>query len=118
MKQYDTDLEIIGDKLKRVDEVDKDFYITAEYILKLAQHSSELFKCSEHEERRLLINTVLLNATWDGVCLSYDYKEPFNLLAEMNQSTEWGRWVDKVRTYLILANNYNFPNKHMFKARI
>lgn len=90
MKQYDTDLEIIEDKLKRVDEVDKDFYITAEYIIKLAQHSSELFKCSEHEERRLLINTVLLNATWDGVSLSYDYKEPFNLLAEMNQSTEWG----------------------------
>lgn len=90
LKQYDSELQIIEDKLKRVDEVDKDFYITAEYILKLSQHCSELFRRSEHEERRLLINTVLLNATWDGVSLCYDYKEPFNLLAEMNNSTVWG----------------------------
>jgi len=69
LKQYDTELEIIEDQLKRVNEVDKDFYITAEYILKLAKQSSKLFKCSEHEERRLLINTILLNATWDGVSL-------------------------------------------------
>ena len=90
LKEYDTELEIIEDKLERVDEIDKDFYITVEYILKLAQQSSELFKRSEHEERRLLIKTVLLNATWDGVSLRYDYKEPFNLLVEMNESTVWG----------------------------
>ena len=77
-----------------MDEVDKGFYITTEYILQLAQHSSELFKRSEYEERRLLINTVLLNATWDGVSLCYDYKEPFNLLAEMNESTVWGAGPD------------------------
>jgi len=101
LKQYNTDLEIIEDKLKRVDEVDKGFYITADYILKLAQHSSDLFKRSEYEERRVLINTVLLNASWDGVSLRYDYKEPFNLLVEMNESTVWGPWLDKVRTYLM-----------------
>ena len=90
LKEYDTELEIIEDKLEKVNEVDKDFYITAKYILKLAQHSSELFRRSEHEERRLLINTVLLNTTWDGVSLCYDYQEPFNLLVEMNESTVWG----------------------------
>ena len=78
----------------RVDEVDKDFYVTAEYILQLAQQSSDLFKRSEHEERRLLINTVLLNVTWDGVSLCYDYKEPFNLLVEMNESPVWGSRED------------------------
>jgi len=90
LKQYDSELNSIEDKLTRVDEVDKGFYVTAEYILKLAQHSSELFKRSEYEERRLLIKTVLLNATWDGASLCYDYQEPFNLLAEMNESTVWG----------------------------
>ena len=94
MKQYDSELDIIEDKLKSVDEVDKDFYITAEYILQLAQRSSELFKRSEHEERRLLIKTVLLNVTWDGVSLCYDYRNPFNLLAEMNGSTVWGAQPD------------------------
>jgi len=84
-----------------VDEVDKGFYVTTEYILKLAKHSSELFKCSEYTERRLLIKTILLNATWDGVSLSYDYQEPFNLLAEMNKSTVWGPLVDTFRTKII-----------------
>ncbi len=109
LKQYDSELQIIEDKLKRVDEVDKDFYLTAEYILQLAQHSSELFKRSEYEERRLLINTILLNATWNGVNLCYDYKEPFNLLAEMNESTVWGGWVDKVRTSLMSSNEVISP---------
>ncbi|MEX0998787.1 MAG: hypothetical protein WD000_02335 [Thermodesulfobacteriota bacterium] len=108
MKQYDSDLQIIDDKLKRVDEVDKDFYITVDYILKLAQHSSELFKCSEHEERRLLIKTVLLNVTWDGVSLCYDYQEPFNLLAEMNESTVWGPLVDTFRTKILELNRQDF----------
>jgi hypothetical protein len=50
LKHHDSDLQIIEDKLKKVDEVDKDFYITAEYILKLSQHCSELFRCSEYED--------------------------------------------------------------------
>jgi len=76
--------------LENVNEEDRDFYITADYIIQLAKHSSELFQLSDYEERRILLNSVLLNATWDGVSLCYDYKEPFNLLAEMNNSAEWG----------------------------
>jgi len=68
------------------DETDKDFYATTGYIVQLARHSNELFKCSEYEERRLLVKTVLTNVTWNGENLSYDYLEPFNLLAEMNES--------------------------------
>jgi len=86
LNQYETDLNKIEDKLIKVDEIDKDFYVTAGYIVELAKHSRELFRCSEYEERRLLIKTVLTNATWNGENLSYDYLEPFNLLAEMNDS--------------------------------
>ena len=117
MIQYDSELQIIDDKLKRVDKVDKDFYITVDYILKLAQQSGELFKCSEHGERRLLIKTILLNATWDGVSHSYDYKEPFNLLAEMNKSTVWGPLVDSFRTKILELNkeNYIYTIKQKFQ---
>ena len=104
LTQYESELDSIEDKLNRVDEVDRDFYVTTEYILQLAQQSRELFKRSEHEERRLLIKTVLLNVTWDGASLCYDYREPFNLLVEMNESTVWGGWVDKVRTCLMSTN--------------
>lgn len=90
LKKYDTKLKRIEDKLRNVEKVDKDFYITAEYIIQLAKHSSALFRCSEYEERRLLINIVFLNFKWNGVNLCYDHKEPFNLLAKMHESTGWG----------------------------
>lgn len=121
LKEYDTELDIIEDKLERVDEVDKDFYITAEYILKLAKHSNQLFKRSEHDERRLLINTILLNATWDGVSLSYDYKEPFNLLAEMNESTVWGAQPDLNRRPLgpqpSALTNLSYAHHRFFEVK-
>ena len=44
LKQYDSELNRIEDKLINIDEIDKDFYVTAEYILQLAKNSSELFK--------------------------------------------------------------------------
>ena len=118
LKQYDTELNSIEDKLKSVDETDKDFYVTAEYILQLTKHSSELFRCSEHEERRLLINTVLLNVTWDGVSLCYDYQEPFNLLAEMNESPVWGGCVDKVRTCLMSSPQGNVQGLMAVSSRM
>lgn len=90
LSQYDSELNKIEDQLKRVEKTDKDFFITADYLIQLAKHSSELFRCSEYEERRLLINTTLLNITWNGATLYYDYKEPFNLLANMNGRTARG----------------------------
>ena len=92
LKQYDTELTRIEDKLSAVDNVDKDFYITAGYIIQLAQHSAELFERSEDEERKLLIKTVLTNVTWDGEKLSYDYNIPFNLLVDLDERSIMGSW--------------------------
>ena len=39
LKQYDTELKRIEDKLRNVEKVDKDFYVTAEYIIQFAKHS-------------------------------------------------------------------------------
>ena len=58
---YEGKLKRIEDRLRNVEKVDKDFYVTAEYITQLANHSSESCRCSEYEERRLMINTVILN---------------------------------------------------------
>jgi len=110
LTQYDTKLNNIEDKLKSVDETDKSFYITAGYIVQLAKHSSNLFRCSEYEERRLLIKSVLSNVTWNGENLSYDYLEPFNLLAEMNGSPVWGTLADVLRTKILELNKSSFVN--------
>ena len=42
-----------------------------------------------------MINTVILNAGWDGVSLYYDYKEPFNSLSDMNESIVVGCWLNE-----------------------
>jgi site-specific DNA recombinase len=94
LKQYDSEIGRIQSKLDSVQQVDKDFYVTTGYLIQLAKHSAELFKRSDHEERRLLINTVLLNVKWDGKKLSYAYQEPFNLLVSLKTRTlmggQWG----------------------------
>lgn len=73
-RRYDSVLNKIEDKLKRVEDTDTDSYVTAYYIMHLAEHSGEIFRCSEYEERRALIRTVLLNGAWNGEALLHDYK--------------------------------------------
>ncbi len=94
LKQYDRELDRIADRLTSIEKVDKEFYVTAGYIIQLAKHSAELFERSEYSERIELINIVLSNVTWDGEKLHYDYNSPFHLLANLNESTSWGGWRD------------------------
>lgn len=90
MRQYDLDTVELDEKIKRVEKVESSFYVTAGYIIELTKNSSKLFEVSKEEERRLLIKTVLLNITWDGEKLYYDYNSPFDLIVELNESTDWG----------------------------
>ncbi len=94
LKQYDSKIDEIDETLKRVEKVDKSFYFTAGLIIQLSQHATELFKRSKLEERRLLINSLLTNITWDGEKLHYEYLSPFDLIVELNTSTVWGGWRD------------------------
>lgn len=90
IRQYDLDTAEIDEKIKRVEKVESSFYVTAGYIIELTKNSSKLFEVSKEEERRLLIKTVLLNITWDGEKLYYDYNSPFDLIVKLNESTDWG----------------------------
>lgn len=101
MKQYDNQTLEIEDKIKRVEKVENDFYITAGYIIELTKHSSQLFECSEEDERRLLIKTVLLNIRWNGEKLLYEYNSPFDLIVQLNEGTTWGRLWEEIRNSLM-----------------
>lgn len=79
-------------------------------MVQLAKHCSELFKCSEYEERRLLIKAILLNDTLDGVTLFYEYNEPFNLVAELNQSMGVGTLVDELSIKIYKVKPDSFLN--------
>lgn len=59
---------------------DHNFYLTANKVFNLASRAEEIFKSSEATEKRQLLNFLLQNLRLNGSNLSFDLKEPFNLI--------------------------------------
>jgi len=77
---------------ERLDEADKQFYITAGYLLAIFQHAEKLFEVAEIDEKRQIIGLLLSNLQLDGKKLYFTLKEPFaNVLSHANGSLWLGR---------------------------
>ncbi len=61
-------------------EAEDNYYITAEYVLKLANKAYDLFKSSEIEERRQLIKLVLQNPKVVEKNIVFDLQKPFDTI--------------------------------------
>jgi len=61
-------------------------------LLKLLSQAEQLFRCSELDARRSFIALTILNVTWDGEKLHYEWKKPFNVVEKMAEHPAWGRW--------------------------
>jgi len=86
---------VLRSKRMSVQKADDDYYITATYLLKLASKASILFERSEAEEKRLLLNMVVQNATLNGTIVDYDLKKPFDTVLVSANSQSWlARWDD------------------------
>jgi len=55
-------------------------------ILELSRRTYELFKKQQPSEKRRLLNFVLSNCSWKNGELTATYRQPFNMIAEMNLS--------------------------------
>ncbi len=80
---------VLRSKRMSVQKADDDYYITATYLLKLASKASILFERSEAEEKRLLLNMVVQNATLNGTIVDYDLKKPFDTVLVSANSQSW-----------------------------
>ncbi len=78
IKDYKEKQQELLFKMKQLDNADKNYYITANTILSLAQRAHQLFKSSEIEEKRQIINFVFQNLRLDGKNLLFETKTPFN----------------------------------------
>lgn len=85
---------VLRNKRMSVQKADDDYYITATYLLKLASKASILFESSEPEEKRLLLNMVVQNATLNGTIVDYDLKKPFDTILVSANSQSWLPRVD------------------------
>lgn len=77
-------------KLARLQQADEDYYLNASYLLKLASRSYELFIGSEPEQKRELIQLVLLNLSLKDGKLCYEMQKPFDSIFLAADRSTWG----------------------------
>lgn len=76
-------------RLELLQEVETNYYITAELLLKLADRAYDVFISSEVGQKRLLIKTVLSNLMITGDKLDCELRSPFDLIAKCTDHIEW-----------------------------
>ena len=67
----------------------QDFYITSETILNLTNKAFEIFESSEPEEKTQLLKFILQNLELQGKKLVYEWKTPFQGIAEYQKTANW-----------------------------
>ena len=72
-----TDISI---RLEKLQEAEDNYYVTAKYLLDLANRAFDLFMSSEVDEKRQLIKFVLSNLRLDDKKLLWDVEKPFDLI--------------------------------------
>lgn len=77
------------DRLSRMQEADEQYYLTVESLLKLAVEGYDLFLGSKADDRRQLLNLVLLNLRIDEEKLLWDVREPFKTMLMFGDRQEW-----------------------------
>lgn len=68
---------------------DEEYYLTSEYLLKLASKADQLFKSSELQEKRLLLKLTLQNLELDGKKAQFDWIKPFDAIALHASRKAW-----------------------------
>ena len=79
----------ITTRLGMLQEAEDNYYITAKYLLELANRAYELFKSSEVEERRQLIKLVLSNLRVEDKIVRYEAIKPFDTILNYAERQAW-----------------------------
>src|SRR3989338_8558012 len=97
-KSYQSFHEQIADvdtRLNILQEAEDNYYITAKYMLELANRAYDLFKSSEVEERRQLIKLVLSNLRVEDKLVRYDAIKPFDTILNYAERQAWlEKWYE------------------------
>ncbi len=88
-KQYRAKQEGIQSKLGNLQNADENYYVTATYILKLANKAADIFESSEPLVKRQIMKLLLQNCEVKDTTLIPTIRSPFNMFAEGASRTEW-----------------------------
>lgn len=88
-KEYRLNQKAIENKMSKLRFADEEYYLTSEYILKLATNAGKLFESSEAHEKRLLLKMTLQNLTLTGKKARFDWIKPFDKIAFYASRQSW-----------------------------
>ena len=88
-QEYRTKQEEIGRKMSTLQKADHEYYITASYILSLANRAYDLFLSSEPMIKRQLLKLLLQNCEIDNGNLRYTLNYPFSAIFNYTNSHKW-----------------------------
>ena len=88
-EKFVQDKEEITTQINNLQEAEDNYYLTAKYVLNLADRAYDLFMSSEVEEKRQLLTLVLQNIKMDGKNIVYDVQKPFDLLVDCHDRQSW-----------------------------
>ena len=88
-KEYRAKQRKLESKIKKLRFADEDYYLTSNYLLKLASKASELFESSEMHEKRQLIKLTLQNPELDGKKVRFNWIKPFDTIADYASRSAW-----------------------------
>ena len=93
-KEYRAKQKEIETKMSKLRFADEEYYVTSEYLLKLASNASKLFESSEAHEKRLLLKMALQNLELKGKKARFDWIKPFDKIAFYASRQAWLRRQD------------------------
>lgn len=82
------------DELKDYDQADENFLLTCSTVLELGRNAYQIFKSSEPNEKRQLLNFLLQNCLLDGKKLVFNLKMPFDAILTYAKNEDWQRGRD------------------------
>ena len=88
-KEYRAEQNEINKKTAKLHFADEEYYLTSEYLLKLASNASKLFESSEVHEKRLLLKMTLQNLELKDKKARYDWIKPFDKIAFYASRSVW-----------------------------
>ena len=100
LKQYKQKQVTLLNKMGQYSKASEVYYVTANTILNLAQRAYEIFKRSETDEKRQLLNFVFQNMQLDQRELVFTVRKPFNTLIESNPRPTLGERLTQLITAL------------------
>ena len=88
-KEYRAKQKEITKKIGKLNYADEEYYLTSEYLLKLASNAGKLFESSEVHEKRLLLKLALQNLELKGKKVRFDWINPFDKIAFYASRQAW-----------------------------